>query len=223
MLKEGSLTDHSCIFSTGDLCRNVRLLIAPMAAMRATPKKFVKTLFVTSLMCFVVVNLNLFLRAGVGPEDPDPDPMVPHAVPSLPLMANLSVVRNVSQAPTVLAPSSSPGGGLLRSNLSFAPLQVGESRLLLPPLGNRSAMELRALVREANRKQRILNLEQFALGEGAVVVVVQVHNRKDYLHPLIASLRRARDIQNALLIFSHDFLSDEINEIVAAIDFCPVS
>ena len=51
----------------------------------------------------------------------------------------------------------------------------------------------------------------------------QVHNRSEYLYHLVNSLRSARDIEQALLIFSHDVYSDELNNIVKSVDFCPVS
>jgi len=51
----------------------------------------------------------------------------------------------------------------------------------------------------------------------------QVHNRSEYLHHLVNSLRSAHDIGQTLLILSHDVYSSELNSIVASIDFCPVS
>lgn len=51
----------------------------------------------------------------------------------------------------------------------------------------------------------------------------QVHNRSEYLLHLVNSLRSARDIEQTLLVFSHDVYSSELNRIVASIDFCPVS
>ena len=56
-----------------------------------------------------------------------------------------------------------------------------------------------------------------------VVVVIQVHNRGNYLRHLLASLRKARHIEQTLLIFSHDFYDADIMEVVKTVDFCPVS
>jgi len=88
--------------------------------------------------------------------------------------------------------------------------------------GNLSAIKSAML--EANRWQNIANLDVFDLvaSDSAVVIVVQVHNRTEYLRHLVSSLRKAVDIDHALLVFSHDFYSDELNDIVASIDFCPV-
>ncbi len=50
-----------------------------------------------------------------------------------------------------------------------------------------------------------------------------MHNRTEYLRYLVDSLRKASDIDQTLLIFSHDYYSDELNDIVASVDFCLVS
>lgn len=51
---------------------------------------------------------------------------------------------------------------------------------------------------------------------------LQVHKRVSYLRHLIVSLAQARDIAKVLLIFSHDFYHEEINELVQSVDFCKV-
>lgn len=51
---------------------------------------------------------------------------------------------------------------------------------------------------------------------------LQVHKRITYLRHLIVSLAQARDISKAMLIFSHDFYHEEINELVQSVDFCKV-
>lgn len=55
-----------------------------------------------------------------------------------------------------------------------------------------------------------------------LVVVIQVHNRPKYLDKLIQSLRAAKQIDRSLLIFSHDFYSSEINDMVRNIEFTRV-
>lgn len=80
---------------------------------------------------------------------------------------------------------------------------------------------LRQSVYSANLKQHVLNAEKFP-GDPQLVLVVQVHNRPDYLRLLIKSLGQAAEVHNALLIFSHDYLSEEINAMVQEISFCKV-
>lgn len=74
-----------------------------------------------------------------------------------------------------------------------------------------------------NEYQTIINEEVFGpLMNDSVIIVVQVHKRITYLRHLIVSLAQARDISKTLLIFSHDFYDEEINELVQSIDFCKV-
>lgn len=39
---------------------------------------------------------------------------------------------------------------------------------------------------------------------------------------LIVSLAQARDISQALLVFSHDYYDEEINSLIQSVDFCKV-
>lgn len=49
-----------------------------------------------------------------------------------------------------------------------------------------------------------------------------MHDRARYLEKLVQSLKSARNIEKAFVVFSHDFYSPEINQIVQAIDFTMV-
>nr|CAX73666.1 alpha-1,6-mannosyl-glycoprotein [Schistosoma japonicum] len=51
------------------------------------------------------------------------------------------------------------------------------------------------------------------------VIIVQVHNRSLELSLLIESLRRTSGIEKALVIFSHDVYSDELNNLIGSIRF----
>lgn len=74
-----------------------------------------------------------------------------------------------------------------------------------------------------NEEQKILNLELFGpIRRETYFITIQVHNRIEYLRHLIDSLRSARDIEKALLIFSHDVYDDAINELIMSIHFCMV-
>lgn len=84
-----------------------------------------------------------------------------------------------------------------------------------------SLPQLTESVYAANYKQYVHNAERFP-GDPQLVLVVQVHNRPDYLKLLIKSLERAAEVHSFLLIFSHDYLSEEINTIVQGITFCKV-
>ncbi|KRG02376.1 uncharacterized protein Dmoj_GI21962, isoform D [Drosophila mojavensis] len=83
--------------------------------------------------------------------------------------------------------------------------------------------EIKRQIVRYNEMQLVLNEETFGpLQNDSVIIVVQVHTRINYLRHLIVSLAQARDISKSLLIFSHDFYDDDINDLVQQIDFCKV-
>ncbi|XP_026174981.1 alpha-1,6-mannosyl-glycoprotein 2-beta-N-acetylglucosaminyltransferase [Mastacembelus armatus] len=84
-----------------------------------------------------------------------------------------------------------------------------------------SLAELTQSVYTANYKQFVHNADKFP-GEPQLVLVVQVHNRPEYLRLLISSLEKAAEVHSFLLIFSHDYFSEEIIAIVQGITFCKV-
>ncbi|KAF7690395.1 hypothetical protein HF521_012199 [Silurus meridionalis] len=99
-----------------------------------------------------------------------------------------------------------------------------EKQVLLKPLTDNSTLVYRGIVFQINFDQTLRNEEKFKSKrqKDDLVVVIQVHNRPEYLRLLVESLRKAKGIENVLLIFSHDFWSPEINSIVSSIDFCLV-
>ena len=84
---------------------------------------------------------------------------------------------------------------------------------------------LKAFVARANKRQRLNNEDRFELvsNPSAAVIVVQIHNRTDYLRHLVDSLRKTVDISSTLVIFSHDYYSPQLDDIIRSIDFCLVS
>lgn len=92
-----------------------------------------------------------------------------------------------------------------------------------PPGGAPDMEAIKAGIRRYNDEQRVLNEDIFGpLQPDALVVVVQVHTRIVYLRHLIVSLAQAKDIDQVLLVFSHDVYDPEVNELVQAVDFCKV-
>ncbi|RMZ97687.1 alpha-1-6-mannosyl-glyco 2-beta-N-acetylglucosaminyltransferase isoform X3 [Brachionus plicatilis] len=55
-----------------------------------------------------------------------------------------------------------------------------------------------------------------------MVILIQVHSRLNYLKELINSLRETRNINETLVIFSHDIFDQDINKLIESIDFCAV-
>lgn len=98
----------------------------------------------------------------------------------------------------------------------FTKYQNRESDLTLP-------QRLLRTIKRYNAEQLVRNDNLFsALQNDSVVIIVQVHNRIEYLQHLVASLANAKDISKALLVFSHDYYDDGINDLVQSIDFCRV-
>lgn len=81
---------------------------------------------------------------------------------------------------------------------------------------------LQHLIEKFNDDQTIHNEEKYGplQNDSIVVIVVQVHKRISYLRHLIVSLSHAKDISKTLLIFSHDYYDDEINQLIQSIRFC---
>ncbi|EDV99201.1 GH13722, partial [Drosophila grimshawi] len=74
-----------------------------------------------------------------------------------------------------------------------------------------------------NNEQLVLNEMNFGpIEKDTVIIVIQVHRRINYLKHLISSLSKAWGISQALLVFSHDYYDEDINELVQNIDFCKV-
>lgn len=83
--------------------------------------------------------------------------------------------------------------------------------------------QMRQFIRRYNELQSILNEDIFGpLENDSVLIVVQVHTRINYLRHLIVSLAQARDISRSLIIFSHDYYDEDINDLIQSIDFCKV-
>lgn len=74
-----------------------------------------------------------------------------------------------------------------------------------------------------NENFDLLNLANFGPIENVkVVIVVQVHNRPNYLGNLIDSLRLTKGIEETLLIFSHDINIIAVNKLIRNITFARV-
>lgn len=83
--------------------------------------------------------------------------------------------------------------------------------------------EILRLISKYNELQIVLNEDVFGpLQNDSVILVIQVHSRITYLRHLIVSLAQARDISKTLLIFSHDYYDEDINDLIQSIDFCKV-
>lgn len=104
--------------------------------------------------------------------------------------------------------------------------QVGRPILeVLPSLnGPDSYQLLRDKLVRLNMKEMIQNADKYPpLADDGFVIIVQVHKRVEYLKQLFISLRAVKNIEKVLLVISHDYYFNEMNQLVATVDFCRVS
>lgn len=123
----------------------------------------------------------------------------------------------------VAAPEGNNAQAATKGNINLSPQAETIKRL------NRTVVpevaKLREFVRSANAAEFIRNKEKFGskFSQNSVVIIVQIHDRVDYFSRLLTSLSRAKGIEDALLIISSDFYTEEVIKHVDSIDFCRVS
>lgn len=195
-----------------------------MLRMRPTPRRLVKSVFVITVIGFVVTNLNLLLSsvedsngATVMEQKNDMSMGVTWAKTNTSRIGNGSSVNGSY-------PAQIPARGVpVRDAPQPRDPHVEGSDLPHHPSGPNASFIV-DFIQKINAAQKVHNLDKFDLKSGAeaVVIVVQVHNRVEYLRHLIDSLRKSKGIESTLVIFSHDLYHEEMNTLVQSIDFCPV-
>ena len=94
-----------------------------------------------------------------------------------------------------------------------------------PTVDYQNLTQIKREILKINQEQQIHNLNRFGLQftPESVVIVTQIHDRREYLKLLIESLRKVKNIEKCLLVFSHDVYSKSLNSLVKEVDFAPVS
>ena len=87
----------------------------------------------------------------------------------------------------------------LKTNKTFIPSKI---------------QSLNSIYEQTNQKS-----SQADCGQPLLVLVIQVHDRLEYLNQLLESLGNNQLIEEALLITSHDFYSREIHQLVTSVNF----
>lgn len=80
-------------------------------------------------------------------------------------------------------------------------------------------IQIKEKIKQINMKQKVYNTELGPINNVTQFIVIQVHSNAYYLRELLLSFSVANGINNALLIFSHDHYSYEINELIKGITF----
>jgi hypothetical protein len=192
-----------------------------------TPKRLLKIVFSMSAVGFILMNLIILFHDD---SDVDADISVSNANSDQLLIfsgQNNSLPGAQEKQTTRANRRWSFGFLSSRDNVDVNSSSSNQRTSSLPRMSslNGNLSVIKEIIWDVNRRQKILNLDRFDLqaSESTVVIVIQVHNRPEYLRHLVRSLSRASDIEQTLLIFSHDYYSDELNDIVGSIDFAPVS
>lgn len=84
-------------------------------------------------------------------------------------------------------------------------------------------LKIKDIIKNINIEQTMYNKNWDWIPNGNVsfIVVIQVHSNEDYLRQLLLSLNGANGINKALLIFSHDFYSHNVNQLIKRVKFAP--
>ncbi|KAI3388730.1 hypothetical protein SNEBB_007359 [Seison nebaliae] len=75
-----------------------------------------------------------------------------------------------------------------------------------------------------NEKQFIFNYHllekfwKFSNNSDQLIIVIQVHNRVDYLKELLKSLEKCKSIESSLIILSHDYITSNITNLINSIN-----
>lgn len=154
--------------------------------------KWLKYIFILSTASFLIIQIQL--RRSANPSS-DPD--------------SKSIHQSAANEPPI-RPNADP---------ELAP--AGEKPEKPSTLGMPGLEDIRKSIEDNNAHAEILNEAKFGPVESVeYVIVVQVHNRSKYLDQLIQSMSKAKGIERALVIFSHDYYSAVFNQLIRSMTFC---
>lgn len=102
-------------------------------------------------------------------------------------------------------------------------LTLNDAQIRDTTVNNRTVISnYREYVKMKNREQFMQNKHFFSSTRTRYILLVQVHTRVVYLRQFIERLKNIQGISETLVIFSHDFIDPDINQLVTNITFVPV-
>ena len=132
-------------------------------------------------------------------------------------------VPSASGAPAAAEPSETktePKSSLSGERIHGLP---NETQILTPKAVVVSDLKIARIldkIKLVNEEQSIRNEDIFGpVTNATVIVAIQCHNRLQYLRQLVISLSQAAGIDKTLIVFSHDYWDDAINDLVNSVDF----
>uniref|UniRef100_A0A7I5EBV0 Alpha-1,6-mannosyl-glycoprotein 2-beta-N-acetylglucosaminyltransferase n=1 Tax=Haemonchus contortus TaxID=6289 RepID=A0A7I5EBV0_HAECO len=162
----------------------------------------------------IIISICLFGLFVVIMKGPSTDSILSET-PSFPALPDI-VIRATKELETDLVNDSVADYGT-EQDMSVWPFQSVNGNMTI------SGEEIVRSVDFLNENFEFLNLAKFGpIEDVKIVIVVQVHNRPNYLAYLIDSLRHTKGIDEALLIFSHDINVAPVNEMIRNITFARV-
>lgn len=198
--------------------------------MRTRPSKILRMVLSGCLAVFVIMNIHLLMFPSNSNSDPSNNEYLDEgAIKSRDILYNSNIgildekMQKKDNLPKEVKRNKAVEELIKKQNDSTLP------KITIPiqshHIDTSNISMIKSAMHEVNFYQRIRNAEtvNFQLTNDSVIVLVQVHNRPEYLKHLVESLRIAKDIHKTLLVFSHDYFSNELNDIILTIDFCPVS
>lgn len=192
-----------------------------MRAMRIPRlRRFLRWMFMIVLCLFVLLNLHILVNFQPGPADNEDGYHFSEFEKHL--KREQPHVQTGNSGKRMLHNSE----GNNRSQFIIEPDFFNRSdEKLSNEIDSENLTQIRIEIDKVNSAQRIQNIFRYGLklNHESVVIVVQVHDRFEYLKILLDSLRETKKIAETLLIISHDVYSESLNKLVRDIDFCPVS
>lgn len=184
--------------------------------MRFRPRRLLRILLSVIIILFVIVNMHVLNNVQPGS---------PGTLDSSMIGPGMNLQNAHVQAWSQFNFNNGSVYWSSRSGLHIPPMTVNSSLLTNMTIDVTNLTLVKMVIQNINRDQYIHNLDKYGLHLHAdsVVIVVQAHDRAEYLKMLLDSLRTVRNIHQALLIISHDVYSKELNNLVLSVDFCPVS
>lgn len=188
---------------------------SPPISMRFRPRRLLRILLSVILILFVVVNMHVLNNMQPGS---------PGTIDGSMIGPGMNLQNAHVQAGSQFNFNNSSMFWSSRGGLHIPPMTVNSSLLTNMTIDVTNLTLVKMVIQNINRDQYIHNLDKYGLHLHAdsVVIVVQAHDRAEYLKMLLDSLRTVRNIHQALLIISHDVYSKELNNLVLSVDFCPV-
>lgn len=174
-----------------------------------TTRRWRNTQTIKTCVCVLLV---LFLVSCVRLYHSESEPSDGTNKPTSASTFDLSTVARTSEpSQTTVVQTAQP------SLQAFSPILNADD-------ATNSVLELQKTIAQLNELEQVFNAERytdFSSTEG-LVIIVQVHNRIGYVRQLIESFKRAKDVDKIILIFSHDYYSKPINDLIKSISFCKV-